>query len=221
MRKVTWIALGSILIVVGMITLGIPALVRMVSFIGERKGGGVADKNDLIPPAPPSIYAPWNATNSAVQTINGWSEPQAQVVLTVNLKTLGSVIAASDGSFIFENVTLSEGNNTLVAVALDNSGNKSQSSGEINIVYLKREPKLNIDSPADRQSFSGNSSIELKGQVDPQSRLTINDRVVILGNEGNFTTKWNLSSGDNTLVFAAVDPAGNQIRKELVVTFNP
>jgi hypothetical protein len=221
MRKVTWIAMGSILVIVGMITLGIPALVRMVSFIGERKGGGVADKNDLIPPAPPSIYTPWNATNSAVQTISGWSEPLSQVILTINSKTLGSVNAASDGSFVFDNVTLNEGKNTLIAVALDNSGNKSQPSGEVDVVYSKQEPKLNVDFPTDRQTFSGTPTIEIKGQVDPDSRLTINDRIVIVTDDGSYSTKWNLTSGDNTLVFVTTDPAGNQTRKELLITFNP
>lgn len=221
MRKVTLLAAGGIVVIVAMITLGIPALVRMVAFIGERKGGSVNDKNDLIPPAPPSIYSPWSATNSAVQKITGQAEPGSQVVLTVNSRTLGSKKTEDDGTFTFEDVTLSDGKNALIAVAVDNAGNKSQPSAEVDMTYSKKEPKLNVDTPTDKQTFSGNPSIDIKGQVDPDSRLTVNDRVVIVGTDGNFATKWNLPAGDTKLVFVTSDLAGNQTRKELTVTFNP
>ncbi len=219
-RKVIMFSIGIILVIIGMVTLGIPAIVKMVYVIGERKAGS-GSGNDLIPPAPPTINLQWSATNSAVQKISGFAEPQSQVILTLNGKTVGSIKVGTDGGFSFDNVALTSGKNSLLAIAVDQAGNKSQPSAEADMTYSNQQPKLNVNSPTDRQTFSGDSGIDINGSVDPGDSLTINDRVVIVGDDGSFDLKWNLSAGDNTLVFVATDDAGNQTRKELVATFNP
>jgi hypothetical protein len=223
-RTATFLTVGSVLMIVAAIFLGVPFLIRLAVFWGDAKSakGGI-DKTDLIPPPPPQIITSFDATNSSVQNIYGTAEPGSTVYLTNNTKSVGSVTAKDDGTFTINSVTLTEGNNELSAVAVDNAGNRSQVSAKTSIVYSTKLPEMTIDTPLDRQQITGKSStIELKGSVGAGViKLTVNDRYVILGEDRKFVTTYNLNVGDNTLVFVASDRAANQVRKELVVTFSP
>ena len=221
MRQATLLSLAAILAVILVIVLGIPLLIRMAVFLGDIKSSSrPVDKNDLISPVPPQISLPYAATNSANQSISGSAEPGSSVFLTLNGESAGDVVAGDDGSFSIPNVHLVEGDNKLTAVAIDQSGNKSQPASEIDIFYSRKPPKLDISSPTDHQQISSNK-VEISGSVDEGTRLVINDRFIVVGTNGKFNVVWNLNSGENGLVFVASDRAGNQTRKELIVTATP
>jgi hypothetical protein len=223
-RAATLLTVGTILMVIVAAFFGVPFLIRLAVFWGDAKSakGGI-DKTDLIPPPPPQIVTSFDATNSSVQTISGMAEPGSTIYLTNNTKSVGSVVAKDDGTFSFSDVNLNDGVNTLSAVAVDNAGNRSLVSDKVSITYSNKLPDLLIETPQDRQQISGKTStIELKGTVgDSVSKLTVNDRNIIVGDDRKFSTTYNLTSGDNTLVFVAADRTGNQTRKEILVTFSP
>ena len=64
------------------------------------------------------------------------------------------------------------------------------------------------------------SRIEVKGKSDANVRLTLNDRLIIVTGDGNFSSNYNLNPGDNQLIFKAVDKAGNETIKELLVKYS-
>lgn len=222
-RKAVVLTFGIVILVVVILVLGIPVLLKLTSFLGNfRSSGGIVDKTDLFPPAPPSLNIPYDATNSSRQTINGWAEADSMVYLTKNGQSLGSQKTDSTGAFSFGDVTLEAGDNTFVAVAVDQAANKSQPSDETNLFYSSKSPELTLESPTDRQQVSGSSpQVTIKGVVMGVERLTVNGRVVVVGPDGKFATNYSLSLGENVLVFVAIDRAGNQTRKELIVIAIP
>ncbi len=220
-RKATLLSLGAILVVIAVLILGIPLLIRLAVFLGDiNSSNRPVDKNDLIPPVPPTISLPYDATNSAVQTISGSAEPGSSVFLTLNGSGSGDVVAADDGGFSFPNIHLNSGENKMSAIDIDQAGNKSVSSTEITLYFSSQPPALDVDSPTDHQQISG-TSVQVGGSTSGGAKLTINDRFVIVNCDGKFTTSVNLNSGDNSLVLIATDRAGNQTRKELTVTATP
>lgn len=220
-RKAFLLMLGTVFLIILTILVGIPALIRMAAFLGDlRASSRPVDKTDIVPPAPPRMSLPYEATNSATQVIDGAAESGATIFLTLNGESLGTVVSREDGTFIFSRVELRQGDNSLMAVAVDQAGNKSRESAPISLYYSNKSPDLNIESPTDRQQISGNK-IEIKGSVADSSRLMINDRLIVVGSNGKFSTVWSLNSGENELVFVATDRAGNQTRKELTVTATP
>ena len=221
MRRATVLSLGTILIIVAVIVLGIPLLIRMAVFLGDLKSSSrPVDKNDLIPPVPPSISLPYDATNSATQTVGGSAERGSSVWLTLNGESSGDVVAAEDGGWSISPVRLVGGDNKLSAVAIDQGGNKSAPSSEVDIYYSQQPPQLDIFAPADNQQVSG-TTVEISGTTTASVKLTVNGRLIIVNSEGKFSTQFNLTSGDNALVFIAVDRAGNLTRAELTVTSTP
>lgn len=213
--------LGSIALMVLIVFLGIPALVRMAAFLGDvNSAKRPIDKSDIIAPAPPRIILPFEATNSARLVLNGYSEAGATVFLIQNGGSVGNVVAKDDGAFIFSDAALKSGDNSFVAVAVDQAGNRSQQSEAVGVYYSNKTPELTIDSPINGQQVSGNK-VEVRGKVKGAERLTINDRLAVIGSEGKFSLILELNSGENGLVVVATDRAGNQTKKELTVTATP
>lgn len=222
-NKAVWLILLTVVILGVAVVGGIPLLVKLAVFIGDiNSSRRPVDKSDIIPPAPPQLITSYEATNSAVQSISGWTEPGASIYLTQNSDTVSSVVAKDDGSFMFNGVNLSNGTNLFVAVAVDLSGNKSQPSETMTVEYSTKQPKLDVSTPTDKQTVNGsNPKIEVKGQTDPGNHVTVNGRVVIVSGEGNFSSLFNLNSGDNTITITATDRMGNQTKKDVTVTYSP
>ena len=223
LRTATLLTLGTILLIFLAIVMGVPALVRLAVFVGDLKSSSrPVDKNDLIPPGPPLILTQYDATNSAVQVVSGTAEPGSVVYLTQNSKSLGSVVAKEDGEWQVGEVRLEEGENTFLAVTVDQAGNRSNQSREATMWYMTKNPSLSLDDPVDRKVVSGSDArVVIKGKTDGGVRLTVNERVIIVDSQGSFSSFYNLNPGENSMVFVATDRAGNQTRKEVLVTYNP
>lgn len=221
-RKATLLILLTIAILIAGSVLAIPVLTRTALFMGSLNSkNSIVDKSDVIPPGAPQIAIAYDATNSATQQISGLSEPGSTVYLTQNSDTVGNEVTDTNGGFQFENITLTKGDNSFVAVAMDQSGNKSQNSATVHLTYSNDPPKLDITSPTDHQNVSGPAALNISGTCQNSAHLTVNDRTIIIGAKGQFNTNYSLNAGDNVLVFIATDASGNQTRKELTVTYNP
>jgi hypothetical protein len=222
MRKATLLTLTTIAVLVGGIILGIPVLTRTAIFMGSLNSkNGIGDKDDNIPPGAPQIFLSYDATNSAIQTISGLSEPGSTVFLTQNTQPKGEVVADNNGRFEFIDVNLTNGDNLFSAVAMDQANNKSLNSSQIHLYFSSEPPKLEVSSPTDRQVVSDKNYVSLVGSSQNTVRLSVNDRTIILNSNGQFNTNYSLSPGDNILVFTATDGSGNQTRKEMTITYNP
>lgn len=202
------------------IFLGFRALTTVFLFISNiNKNNQVSTKDDFIPPSPPQLFLPYEATNSAQINIHGYAEPGATVYVTVNKNPLKNVLVSDEGEYFIDEVKLEFGKNDFSAVAIDKAGNESQQSNLKSIIYSDKIPKLEITNPADNAKISGKDSfLEVKGSTDPENRLTINDRVIILNSTGTFNYRLGLSKGENKILISATDRTGN--KKEVTLTVN-
>ncbi len=191
----------------------LPKLVNMLSNSNRINN----DKTDLISPPPPTLSLSYVATNSATINLTGQSEPGSQVYLTHDNNSVGNIRTDNDGIYKMENVSLNEGNNSFRLVAMDPAGNQSPPSKEYLVEFISKAPELNIESLEDGQTVSS-KKLTIKGSTNPQNRLYLNDRFVMLGSNGSFETTLNLTVGENKLIFVAQDRAGGTTQKELTVT---
>ena len=220
-RKAFLISAITIALLIAAAILGIPILSGIALFFGDLKSSSEAiDTQDHIPPVAPRIILSYEATNSARQVISGFAEAGSSVFLTQNGESQGESIASEDGQFQFTDIFLELGENSFSAVAIDQGGNKSLASSNVRLIYVNKGPDLQVESPVDRQQVSGErNSVDVRGQTTSGVRLTINDRTIIVSPSGKFSTTYSLNEGDNALVFIATDQAGNQTRKEMVVSY--
>lgn len=201
---------------------GISLLSKLAVFSEKFRTGGDATNDDLIAPPPPILNAPFQATNSAEFTLRGTAEPSSRVYMSQNSIDPVNTTTLSDGTFEFPLISLREGDNSFVAVAVDKADNKSRNSSTISIFFSKTPPKLEIDSPKNDQHFYGSSTrIEIKGKTDPTARVTVNDRLMIVNQNGDFSTMYTPNKDDSKLTFVATDQAGNQTKKEVPIFYSP
>lgn len=210
----------SIIALVLLIFLGIPTLVRFAGFIGDiAKSDKPVEVNDITPPAPPQFDEIPEFTNKEILEITGQSENAAIIKIRVNNND-SEVVANSEGKFSFT-INLNKGENSIDATATDLSGNQSTQTQTFKISYDNEDPELTVESPADGSSFfgSGQRQLSIKGAVDENVDLRINDRFVSLKDDNTFSFATTLSEGENKFEIKATDPAGNESSTSLTVTF--
>ncbi|NMA29820.1 MAG: hypothetical protein GX943_02040, partial [Candidatus Pacebacteria bacterium] len=61
--------------------------------------------------------------------------------------------------------------------------------------------------------------ILVSGETEPLSRVYLNDHLILVDGEGQFSTTHHLNEGENILRFIAIDRAGNQSELEIKVEF--
>lgn len=202
---------------------GLPAIIKMATFIGDfRSSGTPIESNDKIPPAPPVFKYFLEATNSAKINLHGFAENGAKVKIYLDDTSIKEVVADNEGNFSLNNFGLNVGENKIKAVAIDNAGNKSAESEKITIWYDNQPPDLEISQPEDKITITDeDNKIEIKGKTEPEASLSINEHVVILDKEGNFEYTFPLSQGENLINIVAIDKAGNQTIKSLTLHYSP
>lgn len=211
----------SIIALVLLVFLGIPTLVRFAGFIGDiAKSDKPVEVNDITPPAPPQFDEIPEFTNKEILEITGQSENAAIIKIRANNND-SEVVANSEGKFSFT-FNLNKGENSIDATATDLSGNQSTQTQTFRISYDNEEPELTVESPADGSSFfgSGQRQLSIKGAVDENVDLRINDRFVSLKDDNTFSFATTLSEGENKFEIKATDPAGNESSTSLTVTFS-
>ncbi len=221
-RAIFYIVLTFVLAFI-LVIVGIPLLIRMAIFLGNiRTSGNLPEKGDTIPPTPPRIVVPFEATNSAQFSLEGFTEPEAKIKLFNSGLSFGEVIADNEGTFSLGGLKLTLGRNEITAVAEDSAGNESQPSIPAVVIYDTTPPDLEITQPEEGKNVSGvENEITIEGKTEEGAALTINDRLVIVGPEGNFSNEYSLDEGENIFIFVAQDKAGNQTEKELKVVYSP
>ena len=206
-----------------LIFVGIPVLIRTAIFLGNFRGSAnLPEKSDTIPPSPPRIVVPFEATNSARLSLKGYAEPEANIKLFNSGLSISEILADNEGLFSVENLTLTSGRNEMTAVAVDAAGNESLPSIPAVIEYDTTPPELVISQPAEGETISGQENkMTLVGQTEAGAKLTINGRLVIVGPEGKFSQEYSLNDGENAFALMAQDQAGNQTTKEIKVNYSP
>ncbi len=214
--------LGMLIIVLVVVIFGGQLLIKFSLFVEKLREG-----QDTSTPtttktyiAPPLLSQTFTATNSAEISIAGTAQAKQTVKLYVNDDAIDKVKAADDGSFSFDNVKLSDGDNSIKAKALSEK-NESSYSNELTITYKNHAPSLSIDSPADNQIVSGdNNKVTVSGKTDANVNVTVNGFWAIVSEDGHYMYDLTLQNGDNQIKIQAVDQAGNKAEAERKVIYN-
>ena len=219
-RLAVLLGLVTVGIIITLIFWGIPLLVNLADFLGKiQDSGKTVVSGDTLPPVPPQFSAPPEATNSAIVNLGGSSEPKSKVEIYLNGQLLAVTDADDKGEFQIEKVSLRPGENLVSALAIDEAGNKSDSSEEILIDFDNEPPLLEISQPQDGETVY-EQKIEIKGMTEiGEIRLAINGYVVLVEKEGQFSHPLELTEGSNQIEIVVQDPAGNRTEKTLNVTY--
>lgn len=200
---------------------GVKVLVYIINFIGGLKNSDTITSKvtDTIPPNIPILNNFSDYTNNDNVTLSGSAEPSSKTTLVFNGKK-SEQVADADGKFVFK-VKLNSGENDFYLYSTDAAGNESVHTKQYSITLDKEKPNLTIDQPQDGQTFYGSSDqvIEIKGTAETDSTLKVNDKFILINDDGTFDYKYSLQSGENTLSFVETDKAGNETTQELKVNY--
>lgn len=220
-KALLFIALTIVSILV-LYFLGIPALGKLTSLVSSIKNkDSKIVSSDITPPPPPKFKNFPEFSNQENLTLSGNTEAGAIVKLIFNGQEK-EALADGSGQFSF-NITLGNGINTFAATATDQAGNKSQKSDDYQITFDKKAPDLEITSPSDGSSFFGSTQrqVTVQGKTEVGSEVTINDRIISVDESGVFQYTTTLNEGGNNFNLKSKDKAGNITEKNITVNFTP
>jgi len=219
-RQLTFAVAGTAVLLLFLAFFGLKILVSFSLLVDKLRGASPTSQTTQVLLQPPVLDPLPVATNSATSKVTGKAQPTLSLIIYLNETESKTISVPDDGKFELTDITLKEGSNTLSAKTTDNKGGFSELSNVITTIFQKNPPTLEISSPDDHSSVSGdNSTITISGQTNEDNSLTINGRLVIVNHDGSFSHQYRLNEGDNTLKIVATDQAGNQTTVERQVKY--
>lgn len=219
LRK-TYLFLGSgFLFLIIFFLIGIPFLVDFSAYLSTLLSPKkTVQKKQARYIQQPQLEVAYEATNSATIKITGFGAINTDTGLYVNNRLVKNVLNKS-GSFTFADVNLTLGDNEIYVVAKDKASDKEAKSEILTVAYDNKKPEFTLDNLNDNQEFRLNNQITIKGKLNEEGTVYINDRFVLVNADKTFSTDYQLNDGDNKLKFVVLDKAGNKFEKEITVKF--
>jgi len=199
---------------------GLPLLVKFSIFLGETRSRKEVIVEKVLPPLPPRVVMPFEATNSAKINISGLAEAKVQIELLKNDASLSKIETNENGEFIFENIELNEGDNEFNLVAVSVKGGTSELSKTIKVVFDNKVPELTMTNPVEDSLKVDNPDFDVAGKSEKGVSVTVSGHVAMVDDTGQFKSKIQLNSGDNEIEIIVRDLAGNETRKKIKITYN-
>lgn len=198
--------------------LGIPFLGKFADFIGGVFKGKESAQEASAPIAPNLDDLP-QATNSARLKVSGFASEGRSVEIYLNDEQVTSV-DVTDSHFIFEDLVLHDGENRISAKTVSASGKSSGSSPNKHVIYDTKEPKLEVDTPTDGQSFSGNNRIKVSGTTNSDSQVLANGFLASVNADGKFEVLIPVPEGETTIEIKAINQAENTKIEKRKISFH-
>lgn len=216
------LAVSGIIAIVALVGLfGVKALVGFSMFVDKLHGTGPTPTPSSALILPPTLDPPPTATNTATISVTGKGQPNLSLIVYLNDAQFKKINVLTDGNFSINDIPLSDGTNAISAKLTDDKGNTSDLSNVVTISFANKPPKLDISSPTDNQSVSGDpNTVTVGGMTDDNVTVTVNDRLVVVKSDNSFTYNYPLNDGDNILTIVANDAAGNQTKVTRKVTYH-
>jgi hypothetical protein len=176
-------------------------------------------QEDTIPPQVPIVTLPPPATSKTSLDLEGFGEADSLVVVVHNGREIDQVEVDNEGQFSYT-LELDKGENLVSLYGVDQAGNES-ATRQLVIVQDSEAPTLLFEDLDEGKQIVGRDqqNFSVRGETEPESQLTLNDRSVFVRSDGTFTAQIYLQEGDNTLKFVVIDQAGNRTEREVRVTF--
>jgi hypothetical protein len=202
---------------------GLPFIIGSLSFLNKTKPTSVAEEAKIDEAiAPPVLYIPFEATNSASIAISGYATPLSKVEVYIDEELKAQTTTDSEGKFTTSPLALNLGSNNIYALTINDSDKKSLPSKNIKVYYNNEKPQLEVNEPADGTEIKGgDKKVKVAGKTDPNNSVTVNGATVIVNSEGAFQTTLNLNDGDNTITVTASTNFGTTNQLERKVKYVP
>ena len=222
LRKAFLYGFLTILLGITIFFLGVPALIKLAIFVGKINSSFIPpEQSDNVPPSPPVFEPLFEATNSATISLSGFAESESTLKLFFNNEEKETLVD-NDGTFVFNDLNLKDGQNKIYAVAIDKAGNESSDSKRVSVLYDNEAPELEINQPQDGETITDEDNrIELIGKTEEETDVLINDHFVVVDSEGNFNYQISLNEGENEIKIISKDKAGNQTEKTIKINYSP
>lgn len=220
-KTIVFSIIGILIILFILFKFGIEFLVNFSLFVsGPKNQTNTSGNSNLINFVPPPVLNPLpTATNSAKIIISGKASANENIILYINDSNVDQTQTDSKGNYVF-NESLSSGNNQIKTQALYKD-KKSDFSDTFGVIYKNSQPKLDISSPSDGQSFQKDqNSVNVTGATDAGVTVTVNGFWAVIDDNNNFSYNLPLQNGDNEIKIIATDQAGNKTEKDLKVNYS-
>ena len=200
---------------------GVPFLAKFaLLFSNIKKSSQQIESKDTTPPPPPSIATLPEAINKLRLEISGSAEPGSSVKVFVNEVT-EETVANENGKFTTI-ANLNNGENIIYAISTDSSGNDSQKSKIYKVSYDNDAPDIEVTNPQDGAEFFGSKQrqVTIEGKTESGAALKINDRLVVVEDNGSFSFTTTLQEGENTFTINSQDKSGNSSEKKITLKYS-
>lgn len=172
--------------------------------------------------APPIFNIPYEATNTAQIEIRGYGTPNSKVAIFLDDEKKDTVETTEDGSFEVKNIQLVLGTNNIYGKSIDDQDKESLPSKNLKIIYDNEKPPLNISEPADGKKIQGgDKKVKISGNTEPNAHIFLNDSLIIVDKDGNFSSDQVLNEGENNFNIKAWDKASNFTELSRKVIYQP
>lgn len=155
-----------------------------------------------------TVDKPVSPTNKPTVTITGIATDNAGVPMVL-VNGVEATVGA-DGKFSAE-VTLKEGENEIVVVAKDKSGNKTEKV--VKVVLDTIPPEVTVMVPAGPIT---STKVKLTGYVEAGAKVTVNDKPATVTYD-DWEVELTLDYGENKITVVATDAVGNTKKVETTV----
>ncbi|MFA6518557.1 MAG: hypothetical protein WCV93_02775 [Candidatus Shapirobacteria bacterium] len=220
-RKTIILGVVTLLVFVSVLVFGLPLLVKFSIVLGEvksRREKIVEEK--VIPPPQPRLIVAYEATNSATINVGGVSEPGLEIELLKDDVLYDKTNASETGEFVFEQVSLDKGSNLLTAIATSEKSGSSEPSKPTTVIYDDMPPTLTMTNPSEATLTVDYADFDIVGQAEKGANVTVNGRLAMVDDSGNFKLKFQLSPGKNPILILVRDLAGNEAKREIEITYD-
>ncbi len=210
----------TVLIFVAVLVFGLPLLIKLSVLLGNSKSKSTDNEEKLLPPLPPRLVINFEATNSARFSIYGVAEPNVEVELLKDDLSLGKEMVDEKGGFSFTNITLDKGGNTFTAIASKEKEGQSELSKAVTVIYDDQPPSLVMSNPVEEKLTVENADFDIVGKSDNGVSVMVNGKLAVVDDEGGFKLKVQLNAGKNNMEIVVRNPAGNETKKTIELTYD-
>jgi hypothetical protein len=137
-----------------------------------------------------------------------------KVRIALNGGLAASVSIDATGHFALP-LTLADGTNQLVVSLVTPTDTIASTS--TTVVLRRTPPPLTLARPKDGDVIDG-ANLTVEGRAEPGATVLVNDRSVIVGQDGSFSDTVTVPAGVLPLTVVARDRAGNETKTQLSVT---
>lgn len=206
-KKIFLLSAISIVLAVGLITVGVGVLGRASELFSSLLGGKNKTISQDAEVRKPIIDTLPEFTKETEITVSGFGEDDSRVTVFINEDLVGES-EVLDGKFLVEKVVLTEGENNIYAKA-KKGDSESQQSEVHRVTVDKFEPKLEIETPSEGQSFSENNRVRVFGKTDSDAQVYANGFLASVSVDGHFEVFVPVAEGETSIEVKALDEAGN------------